>query len=257
MDCQDTRQLLHAYLDRELDLVRSLEMEAHLAACSGCARAYQSQQSLHKAVQKSELFFPAPATLAAALRSRLPKGEPPREPKAGLRWSWKWAGAVAAAAALIVAGSVWRSIASRRSASEMLAQEVVSAHIRSLMANHLTDVASSDQHTVKPWFAGRLDFSPPVIDLGAEGFPLVGGRLDYVTGHPAAALVYSRRKHLINLLIWPSAESPANPAQPAAKNGFNLIHWTQAGMTWWAVSDLNAGELGQFAQMMRARVQAP
>jgi anti-sigma factor RsiW len=256
MNCQDSQHLLNGYLDRELDLVHCLEMESHLAGCPSCARAYQSQQTLRQSFEKGDLYFHAPASLATAVRSRLAMTRTPDKDKGHWGWSWRWA-AAAGMVALTLAGIVWVSVASRRSERELLAQDAVSAHIRSLMANHLTDVTSTDQHTVKPWFAGKLDFSPPVIDLALEGFPLEGGRLDYFAGRPVAALVYSRRKHLINLFALPSEKHPASSSQPSAQRGFNFIHWAQGGMEWWAVSDLNADELAQFTQLIRAHLPAP
>ena len=132
-----------------------------------------------------------------------------------------------------------------------LAQEVVSAHVRSLLADHLTDVASTDQHTVKPWFAGKVTFSPPVTDLAAQGFPLVGGRLDVLEEQPVAVLIYQRRKHFINLFIWPSTRGASIRERTLAQRGYNLVHWTQGGMDCWAVSDVNRGDLQEFAQTLR------
>ncbi len=134
----------------------------------------------------------------------------------------------------------------RSSATEALAQQVVSDHIRSLMANHLTDVTSSDQHTVKPWFSGKIDFSPVVKDMVARGFPLTGGRLDYVDGHPVAALLYSRHKHIINLFVWPTT-GPDTSFGTLTIKGYNVIYWTRSHMAYWAVSDLNPRELEEFA----------
>jgi anti-sigma factor RsiW len=137
------------------------------------------------------------------------------------------------------------------SPNNRIAQEVLASHVRSLMANHLVDVPSSDQHTVKPWFNGKLDFSPPVVDLTAQGFPLIGGRMDYLDNQPVAAVVYKHRQHIINLFIWPSTQNRGGETDTITPQGYHLIHWTKSGMTFWAVSDLNLNELQQFVQLMQ------
>ncbi len=264
MSCQDTQSLIHAYLDGELDLVRSMEIERHLSDCAACAVVHQRALSLKSLVHGGSLYFKAPAGLAKKIQSSLSEIPGPaaksRFAPAELRhsnqtqWklSWSWIGAAVLAVALIVV-LVLRP--SRPSQNDLLAQEVVSSHIRSLLPNHLTDIASSDQHSVKPWFNGRLDFSPPVLDLSPQGFPLVGGRLDYLGDRTVAALVYQRRKHLINVFIWSGSPSGSNvgpPEKAPTQHGFNLFHWTKSGMVFWAVSDLNAQELEEFIQLLRS-----
>jgi anti-sigma factor RsiW len=152
--------------------------------------------------------------------------------------------------ALGVTAALIMTLLKRPSGSQLLAEEAVASHIRSLMADHLTDVASSDQHTVKPWFNGKLDFAPVVKDLTTQGFPLTGGRLDYLNNRRVAALLYKRGEHTINLFEWPSAEPDSNVTTLGLK-GYNVLHWTQAGISYWAVSDLNAAELADFARKQR------
>jgi anti-sigma factor RsiW len=157
---------------------------------------------------------------------------------------------VSFAGLVIVAWSLF-AVLSRPSTSDLVAQEVVSSHVRSLMEKHLTDVPASDQHTVKPWFNGRLDFSPEVKDLAAAGFTLVGGRLDYIGNRPVAALVYQHRQHYINVFAWPSTGASDASGRALVRQGYNLIHWTKSGMDYWAISDLNLAELQQFVQLLQ------
>ncbi|MFN7943869.1 MAG: anti-sigma factor [Blastocatellia bacterium] len=254
MSCQETQNLMHGYLDGELDLVRSLEFERHLQACQTCSHKLQNQQALRSAITSAALYQHAPAHLHRRVQSAIRAASEPEAVPWMKSWifSWRWLSAGASLAALAILIFMLVPVLMRPSANEMMAQEVISAHVRSLMASHLTDVASTDQHTVKPWFNGRLDFSPPVKDLAESGFPLVGGRLDYLNNRPVAALVYQRRKHYINLFIWPSAQdaAKAKPEQ-VSRQGWHLMRWTSAGMTYWAVSDLNEGELQEFVQLLR------
>ncbi|HLY59189.1 MAG TPA: anti-sigma factor [Terriglobia bacterium] len=254
MSCQETEGLIHGYVDGELDLVRSIEIERHMEGCEGCAHAYQTQQSLKSAFRSAPLRFKAPAELQSRIQSSLRKaGKAAPAPRA-FHWlpTLRWAGAVAALALMAVIGWNLARVARPPSGDDLVAQEVLASHVRSLMANHLADVPSTDQHTVKPWFNGKLDFSPPVVDLAGDGFPLVGGRLDYLEDRPVAALVYQRRKHFINLFIWPSASDSGQRA--VMRQGYNLIHWTHSGMTYWAASDLNNSELQEFVQLIQAPV---
>jgi len=145
----------------------------------------------------------------------------------------------------------------RAPVDEHVLQDVIAGHVRSLMANHLTDVLSADQHTVKPWFEGHVDFAPPVPDLTAQGFPLVGGRLDYLDKRPVAALVYRRQQHAINLFVWPALPGVTQPASTVTHHGYNLVQWTIAGMTYWAVSTLNAQEMEVFAHAVQQHTTLP
>jgi anti-sigma factor RsiW len=278
--CDDNARLLHGYLDGELDLVRSLEIEEHLKICPDCAQELWNQQTLRKAFRSSSLYDRAPAGLADRIRASIasetagdadaPAGAAALAPaendsaakKAPIvsmaskavsskRAAWTWL-AVAAAILMVFAMS-WRigPGLTRGANSDLLAQEIVSSHIRSLQPDHLYDVKSTDQHTVKPWFNGKLDFSPPVRDLAEDGYPLVGGRLDYVDHRAVAALVYQRRQHLINVFIWPEAKGTEEALKTKSVQGYNMIPWEGGGMYQCAVSDLNKGELEQFTELLR------
>jgi len=255
MSCREIEELLHAYSDAELDLVRSLEIEQHLRTCGACSRAHQELEKLRSAVRAAPLYFELPKKLQTQIYSALEKtrsertGRTPAKP--GAAWLPWLTGAAAAALVAIVLGAL-TLLFLRRPADELLAQEVVASHIRSLMPGHLTDVVSTDEHTVKPWFNGKLDFSPTVKDLAAQGFTLAGGRLDYLQGRPVAALVYQRRRHYVNVFVWPSARNGGGEERPSSHQGYNLVHWNQSGMTYWAVSDLNSDELQEFSRLMQA-----
>lgn len=250
MNCEEARRLVHAHLDGELDLVRTVELDEHLSGCEPCRKMSTEYTNLRHAMQRKELYWEAPGDLAGRVRSRIlnEAGAGPAE----RRWLPRlripvFAGVGVAVAAL---AAVFAVLLTRPAHENTVAEQVAASHIRSLLASHLTDVASSDQHTVKPWFSGKIDFSPAVHDLAASGFPLAGGRLDYIGGRPVAALVYLHRLHRINVFEWP-AKTGDSPPHAQTMNGYNLIHWTRSQMDNWAVSDLNARELNALVELLQ------
>jgi anti-sigma factor RsiW len=254
--CAQIGNLLHAFVDGELDLVRHLEIEHHLAECSGCGEERERLCSLSAALKTDGLYFRAPPGLPGSVRASLRRAAGPETIRSGRSIHWRRVGVgvgVAAGIAVLLGGLTllaWNLFRPGMSVDDRLAQEVVTSHIRSLQAGHLTDVTSSDRHTVKPWFKGQVDFSPTVCDLSGNGYPLVGGRLDYLDNRPVVALVYQRRLHVINLFIWPVAQAPERGPATRTRNGYHVIQWSAGGMTWWAVSDLNPEELREFADMV-------
>jgi anti-sigma factor RsiW len=245
MSCDEILRLLDAYLDKELDLVSDTEFEKHLGECKSCYGLFEQYSGAQRAVTAKIPYFEPPAGLAQRIRTELQLDTKTRTRRVASWWrGWTIA---SGAVALVACGLLLTTLFIYPSRTAVLAQEVVSSHIRSLMVNHLSDVTSSDQHTVKPWFNGKLDFSPKAKDLTSDGFPLEGGRLDYLDDRPVAALVYKRRQHNINLFIWPSSESNSS-AQTTTIRGYNVVHWTQSHMSYWAVSDLNMQELDQFVR---------
>ena len=246
MNCQQAKPLIEPYADGELEAAAILELEQHLQSCSACGIAWRNLQSLKKTLKQDALYFTAPEELRRRIKSELPS--PARGVSPWRAWNWNWLTTVMSAAAAACLALLLTITLTRPSSEHPLAQELVSSHVRSLMANHMLDVVSTDQHTVKPWFNGKLDFSPPVKNLAAQEFPLIGGRLDYVGGHSVAALIFQRHKHIINLFIWPAKENDSKPAASAPLQGYHVIHWSDAGMTFWTVSDLNEKELMEFVR---------
>jgi anti-sigma factor RsiW len=236
-----------AYLDGELARPDASDLEAHLSQCEACAEFRDGRIALRAAIRTQVPRLHAPDALWEQVRAALRRA-PPRQ-RFGTSATWR--SLAVAALLLVVAAGSWR-LGARRGAGDALADQVLAGHIRSLMPGHLTDVLSSDQHTVKPWFNGKLDFSPPVYDLSGRGYTLLGGRIDYLDGRTVAALVYGRRQHLINLFLWPAAHSP-NPALPkeTTRQGYHMLRWTTADYTCWVVSDLGRAELDEFAQLLR------
>jgi anti-sigma factor RsiW len=260
MKCDESEIMLHALIDGELDAGHARDVETHVAACSGCGEKLAAFSAMHEVMGGGALKETAPAhlrnrieALMATPASRVVSMRQFMQPTrrsffGGLAIGSALSGAVAASLVLTVF---------RRDQEQAIAEEVVSAHIRSLQAGHLMDVETSDQHTVKPWFNGRVDVAPPVIDLTAESFTLLGGRLDYVDSEPVAAIVYQRRKHLINLFV--AQHLGTKHPRPIAKTiqGYNCRHWSQDGLDLWAVSDIGGGELDEFVQKIAGALRQP
>lgn len=241
MICNQMKDLVHAYLDDELSLTEQVSFEQHLSACPECQQAHQSFSRLRQNLRQGGLQFPLPS----GFKLNVPSDSFSRVSPAP---RFRYARYLAIAAMILLAfasGSMWHFSQDRSSLLRALAD----AHVRSLQANHLLDVVSTDQHTVKPWFEGKIDFGPPVRDLAADGFPLVGGRLDYLQNRTTAVLVYGHGKHQINLFIWP--EQGADEAiHDASVDGFQIVSWRSAGLRRAAVSDMNVDDMNRLADLL-------
>ncbi len=245
MSCDELGDLIHGYLDGELDLSKDLEVEQHLRTCPACSQVCGGYVALRQSLSLGSLYFETPTDLRKHVRAAVRQADRIEAGHWYMGWGRHllWASLGVVSLAFLLVFTFYTSFTEEN----MLASEIVSAHVRSLMPGHLVDIPSSDQHTVKPWFNGKLDFSPPVKDLSTQGFQLLGGRLDYIGDRSAAALIYQRRKHLINLFIQPSGGSDKARERTLQKQGYNLIRWSQSGMMFWAISDVNADDLRQFA----------
>ena len=252
MDCAQTRNCMHGYLDGELDPIGSAGVEEHVKSCAACEDALKAHSALRAALRQSTPYHRAPDGLANRIRSeaRRVAGDIPAKPHL---FNWRplqFGAAMAATAAFTWIAAIHFS---GSSVEEAVAAQVISGHLRSVISGRLTDVTSSDQHTVKPWLSSKLDFSPPVTDLTTAGFPLVGGRLDYVENRPVAVLVYRHRQHTIDLFVVPKAGSGESASmRKLSKNGYHLLGWIQGGMAFWAISDLNPLEMEDFARVYAA-----
>jgi len=246
VNCDRQATVLHAYFDDELDPVDVLEFENHLQQCAECSQALERLKSLRSEFRDPEFYHHCPERLREALLRE-------KTPSPGVRTATHrfWIALAVAAGLLLMAMGAWQVFSARSRAMQdsLLASEVVDAHLRSLQPGHLIDVLSSDQHTVKPWFDGKLDFAPPVRDFSAQGFPLQGGRLDVVHGRTVAALVYGRRKHLVSVFVWPAVDADMQP-QSGSQQGYQWISWHKAGMVFFAVSDTAASDLAQLQQLL-------
>jgi anti-sigma factor RsiW len=260
VECRDARNLIHPFVDGELDLIRHLQLEHHLADCSECAGREQGVRQVSEALAVPALHYRAPDTLRSKIETAYtqpaypatlsPARPKPRKTSVLVATA---AGVLLLAATAVTAGF----LLARPDAEERLAEQVVAGHVRSLQVAHATDVPSSDRHTVKPWFLGKVDFSPNVPDLSSRDYVLTGGRLDYLVDHPVAALVYRRRDHLINVFTWAASDENERPVRSLRRQGFQMRQWQQSGMIYWAISDLNPQELDEFVHLLRESSIAP
>jgi mycothiol system anti-sigma-R factor len=246
--CEHSQTQLHGYLDGELDALSAANFEKHLETCPDCKQTFAAEESLHRSIQQAGLYERAPESLRNSLLGKS-KQQPAVHPFPAARVSpLRW---LAVAAVLLLAVFIgWRQLQLHRGSgdAQLMAASFVDAHLRSLQPGHLTDVESTDQHTVKPWFDGRIDFAPPVRDFANDGFPLVGGRLDVAGGHTVAALVYSRRKHIINVFV--EMAQPENYWNGTGESqGYHWLAWEKDGLSFCAVSDVASPDLAQLKQL--------
>ena len=247
MNCAEIRLLLHAYADGELDITNSLELERHLKTCAACAAEKNNLGSLKTMFKQPSLPYRAPESLKKSLLQMVRSAEAEaRPPRINALQLWRWLACGATGLALLALLLRPTGISER----DQRLDEAIASHVRSLMAEHLTDVASSEQHTVKPWFDGKLDFAPDVKDFAAQGFPLIGGRLDYLNHRMVAALVYRHNKHFINVFVWPEANAGGTKPEVTNRRGYSIINRTANGLRFYLISDLNQSELGELARLL-------
>lgn len=253
MACEQTRTLLHGYLDGELDAMRSAEFEQHLETCPQCAAQLEAQEGLRASLKSAQLYETAPAGLARKVERQIDAARQSAERTA---WLPAWWRTLTLATAAVLVGAVtsffaYQTLRPNSKPQTAIIAEAIDAHIRSLQPAHLTDVESTDQHTVKPWFDGKLDYIPPVKDEAENGFPLIGGRLDALGGRSVAALVYGRRKHLINVFVWPTTDHDVQGRESGSHNGYQWIYWKQDDLEFCAVSDVSEGDLRVLMELLQ------
>jgi anti-sigma factor RsiW len=251
MTCAEAELLIHALLDGELDAGHAYDVEAHVGSCPRCAAELRTYREMQQAMSAVQLRFTAPISLRRRVERALPSAPPRVSSRRSMLKGFAMGTALSAAmAASLVIGVI------RTDQDQRVLGDVLSAHVRSLQGDHLTDVQTSDQHTVKPWFNGKVDVAPPVLDLTAQGFTLIGGRLDYIDGKAVASIVYRRRKHVINLFVIQAAASADHGAKLDTMQGFNIRRWSTQGLEFFAVSDVNADELQEFVAKFEAALHA-
>src|SRR6476660_6938964 len=252
MSCAETEILLHALLDGELDVGHARDVETHLQGCPRCAAQFRAHREMQQAMSAAQLRYTAPMSLRRRIEMTLPSAPQRTSSRRSVLKGFVMGTALSTAMAASLVIAVIRTGPDQR-----VLGDVVSAHVRSLQGDHLTDVQTSDQHTVKPWFNGKLDLSPPVVDLTAQGFTLIGGRLDYVDGKDVASVVYRRRKHVINLFVTQASGSEQHKTKLDTMQGFNIRRWTAQGLEFFAVSDINPEELQEFVEKFDAALHPP
>ena len=253
MNCEECHDYIDAYFDNELDVATTILVQQHLRDCIKCRELLESRRAVGALLGNPEISFEVPDALLGKIQSAVPALRSDAKPPSISKFPIPWFSVPLALAATIAVmfGLILlnREAIFHRARSDVLAQDVISSHVRSLLATHLLDVPSTDQHTVKPWFDGKLKFAPPVHDFADRGFRLIGGRLDYLNGQDVAALVYQRYRHVINLFVWPSESDRNTAAESFSKDGYNVSYWDRDGFEFWAVSDVNAEDLKAFANL--------
>jgi len=252
LDCNESQNLMGAYIDGELEPSSAMQFRQHLESCPECTAAYRQLRELQTAVKTHAAYHAAPSHLQHRIHAALPRPASRARNFANLPWVWiNFGVATACSLAFALMFSLYLKAPSLQ---DQIEDEVVASHARSLMVTHLSDVISTDQHTVKPWFSGKLDFSPTVYDFAQQGYALIGGRLDYLDHRPVAALAYRHRLHVLNLFVWPETAQNGTPQISTSRQGYQLIHWTQSGMCYWLISDMSMQNLTEFKRLLSEQI---